>query len=70
MTQIENPNNLPGQEVLDPNSTAIQQENSDSSEKSLKFSDLGLSAEVLEGVQKAGYETPSPIQAKAIPIYI
>ena len=70
MTQIENPNNLPGQEVLDPNSTAIQQENSDSSEKSLKFSDLGLSAEVLEGVQKAGYETPSPIQAKAIPIFL
>ena len=70
MTQIENPNNLSGQEVLDPNSTAIQQENSDSSEKSLKFSDLGLSAEVLEGVHKAGYETPSPIQAKAIPIFL
>lgn len=31
------------------------------------FSDLGLSAKVLEAVQKAGYEVPSPIQQQAIP---
>lgn len=45
-------------------------ETSDSAEKTLKFSDLGLSPEVLEGVKNAGYETPSPIQAKAIPIFL
>ena len=33
----------------------------------IKFEDLGLSPEVMEAVKKAGYETPSPIQAKAIP---
>lgn len=32
-----------------------------------RFEDLGLSPEVLEAVSAAGYETPSPIQAKAIP---
>ncbi|MCF0223918.1 MAG: DEAD/DEAH box helicase, partial [Fibrobacter sp.] len=31
------------------------------------FEDLGLSNEVLEAIKKMGYETPSPIQAKAIP---
>ena len=31
------------------------------------FEDLGLAPEVLEAVKMAGYETPSPIQAKAIP---
>ena len=33
----------------------------------ITFDDLGLSPEVLEAVKMAGYETPSPIQAKAIP---
>src|SRR5574344_1617385 len=33
----------------------------------IKFEDLGLSPEVMEAVKKAGYETPSPIQARAIP---
>ncbi|MDX1755788.1 MAG: DEAD/DEAH box helicase [Marinobacter sp.] len=32
------------------------------------FADLGLDASVLEAVTAVGYETPSPIQAKAIPI--
>jgi superfamily II DNA/RNA helicase len=32
------------------------------------FSDLGLSPEVLKAVADAGYETPTPIQAQAIPI--
>src|SRR5580698_9990359 len=32
------------------------------------FSDLGLSPEVLKAVTDAGYDTPTPIQAQAIPI--
>ncbi|MBR5412373.1 MAG: DEAD/DEAH box helicase [Fibrobacter sp.] len=31
------------------------------------FEDLGLADEVLEAIKAMGYETPSPIQAKAIP---
>lgn len=31
------------------------------------FDDLGLSEEVLSAVKEAGYETPTPIQAQAIP---
>jgi len=33
----------------------------------MTFTDLGLSAEVLQAVADAGYETPTPIQQKAIP---
>jgi superfamily II DNA/RNA helicase len=33
----------------------------------MKFSDLGLSDDILQAVSDAGYETPTPIQAKAIP---
>ncbi len=33
-----------------------------------KFSDLGLSPEVLKAVADAGYETPTPIQEQAIPV--
>ena len=32
-----------------------------------RFSDLPLSTPILQAVQNAGYETPSPIQAQAIP---
>lgn len=32
------------------------------------FSDLGLCPELLEGVQRLGYESPSPIQAETIPV--
>ena len=32
-----------------------------------RFSDLPLSPPILQAVQNAGYETPSPIQAQAIP---
>ena len=32
-----------------------------------KFSDLGLSAEILRAVAEQGYDTPTPIQAQAIP---
>lgn len=34
------------------------------------FADLELSSAVLKAVKQAGYETPSPIQAKAIPILL
>ena len=33
----------------------------------MKFSDLGLSDDILQAVTDAGYETPTPIQAQAIP---
>src|SRR6186713_3683321 len=33
----------------------------------MKFADLGLSDEVLLAVEAAGYDTPTPIQAQAIP---
>src|SRR5215813_9837955 len=34
------------------------------------FDDLGLSAETLRAVHESGYNTPTPIQAKAIPIVL
>ena len=34
----------------------------------MKFKDLGLSDKVLSAVTQAGYETPTPIQAQAIPV--
>lgn len=36
----------------------------------MSFADLGLSAPILEAVAEQGYETPSPIQAQAIPAVI
>ena len=33
----------------------------------MQFSDLGLSAELLDAVAEQGYQTPTPIQAQAIP---
>lgn len=33
----------------------------------MKFEDLGLSPETLKAIAERGYETPTPIQAKAIP---
>ncbi|CAN0585675.1 unnamed protein product, partial [Ectocarpus sp. 12 AP-2014] len=32
-----------------------------------KFSDLALSPKIMKAVEAAGYETPTPIQAGAIP---
>ena len=32
------------------------------------FSDLGLCPELLEGIQRLGFESPSPIQAQTIPV--
>lgn len=36
----------------------------------MKFSDLGLSEELLRAVSEAGYETPTPIQESAIPVVL
>ncbi len=36
----------------------------------MKFDDLGLSDELLKAVHEAGYETPTPIQAQAIPVVL
>ena len=36
--------------------------------ESLTFSDLQLSKQVVEGLQVAGFDKPSPIQLKAIPL--
>ena len=38
--------------------------------ENLTFAELGLSPLVLDAVQKIGYETPSPIQAQAIPVLL
>ena len=37
------------------------------SKKPMKFADLGLSDELLAAVTAKGYDTPTPIQAQAIP---
>lgn len=39
-------------------------------ETPVTFADLGLSSAVLAGVQKAGYERPTGIQAQAIPVIL
>ena len=36
----------------------------------MSFSSLGLSAPILDAIAEKGYDTPSPIQAKAIPAVI
>ena len=38
-----------------------------SAQNRILFEELNLNPLVLEAVQKAGYETPSPIQERAIP---
>lgn len=36
----------------------------------MSFESLGLSAEVLSAVREAGYDTPTPVQAQAIPVVL
>jgi len=36
----------------------------------IKFADLGLAAPILKTLEEIGYETPSPIQEKAIPVLL
>ena len=47
--------------------TATANEAADAAADTPAFSDLGLSDAVLEAVRDLGYETPSPVQAQAIP---
>lgn len=62
----------PEEAVVPESAESIPEQNPESEpqESVPSFADLGLSPEVLEGVKNAGYETPSPIQAKAIPIFL
>jgi ATP-dependent RNA helicase DeaD len=39
-------------------------------ENTVKFSDLGISVEILRAVEEMGYTTPSPIQLQAIPFVL
>ncbi|MBI9020793.1 MAG: DEAD/DEAH box helicase [Verrucomicrobia bacterium] len=36
----------------------------------MKFTDLGLCSELLEGITKLGFETPTPVQAEVIPVLL
>ena len=36
----------------------------------MKFTDLGLSAEILRAIAAQGYDTPTPIQQQAIPVVL
>ena len=47
-----------------------QTEENTQEEKALTFDELGLKKEILKSVKYAGFTTPSPIQAQAIPIVI
>lgn len=40
------------------------------SEAVIRFADLGLSEVTLRGIEKAGYESPTPVQAQTIPILL
>ena len=46
------------------------QDNAQQEEKLLTFDELGLKKEILKSVKFAGFTTPSPIQAQAIPIVL
>ncbi|VDD76306.1 unnamed protein product [Mesocestoides corti] len=48
-------------DVITPNATASQT-------SLLSFSDMGLSVNVLKGLRQAGFQRPSPVQVKAIPL--
>src|SRR5437879_983370 len=39
-------------------------------EEPITFASLGLSPETLKGVEQAGFETPTPIQVRAIPVLL
>lgn len=48
---------------------ATQDEQTDT-EPTLSFEDVGLASEVLKAVRDAGYRSPTPIQAEAIPLVL
>ena len=66
---------MPGQAGHDSMATeeSVDQDSTDNSDEEpgdealVTFEDLGLADEVLEAIKALNYETPSPIQAKAIP---
>ena len=66
-TELAEPNCDAGNDSKDSDDSDEEIGESDGDESLVSFEDLGLSPEVLEAVKLAGYETPSPIQAKAIP---
>jgi ATP-dependent RNA helicase DeaD len=49
---------------------AQTEENTPALENLITFADLGLNKEMLRSVQQAGFVTPSPIQAAAIPLVL
>jgi superfamily II DNA/RNA helicase len=53
-----------------PQATYTQTTASQEKRSHMKFTDLGLSDELLRAVHEAGYEEPTPIQAKAIPVVL
>ena len=71
----DNADEIPVVSASSPTSPASIKEDSEyeenvADESLVTFDDLGLSPEILEAVKLAGYETPSPIQAKAIPVLL
>ncbi len=52
--------------------TAVNAENTEATteEETVRFTDLGLDGRVLAALDKVGYEKPSPIQAKTIPLLL
>ena len=54
-------------EVLADEEVVEESDDEPADEALVTFEDLGLSDEVLEAIKALNYETPSPIQAKAIP---
>ncbi len=71
----DNADEIPVVSASSQTSTATLNEDSEddenvADESLVTFDDLGLSPEILEAVKLAGYETPSPIQAKAIPVLL
>lgn len=34
-----------------------------------KFKELGLEGEILKGIEDLGFEVPSPVQEKVIPVF-
>jgi superfamily II DNA/RNA helicase len=49
---------------------AEQDEEQDAGLESTTFDQLGLSEELMKAVRDAGYTTPTPIQAQAIPLVL
>jgi ATP-dependent RNA helicase DeaD len=49
---------------------AQTEENTPAPENLITFADLGLNKDILRSVEQAGFVTPSPIQAAAIPLVL